>query len=99
MQPGGEATGVANLSGIAKQHQEGGLEGVVGLGFRSSQVAARGPHEPTMAADEVGEGPLVAVQEAAQQFTIAFRRRVGERAENSLRGNRITAASSVGARE
>jgi hypothetical protein len=39
-----------------------------------------------MAANEIGEGPLVAIQEAAQQFAIAFRRRVGERAENSLEG-------------
>ena len=86
MQPGREAIGVANLAGIAEQYQKGGLEGVVGLGFRSSQVAARGPDQPAVAADEIGEGPLVAIQEAAQQFAIAFRRRVGERAENSLEG-------------
>ena len=72
---------------------------VIGVGpaAGAGQVAAHGPYQPPMPADEIGERLAIAVEEPAQQLAVAHRRLdVGEGAKNGLEGTRGHGCLAVG---
>jgi hypothetical protein len=97
MQPCREPSGVADLPGIVEQYQESGLEGIVSVHVRTSQVPAHGPHQSPVSADQFGERTFISRDKLAQQLFIARQRlSVGEGAENGLEGTWVQGQLTVG---
>ena len=72
MQPAGQGLRLADRGGIAGQHQEGGLEGVLGIVLVAQDVTADAPDEPSVPLDQGGEGVFLVVgREALQQLRVA----------------------------
>jgi hypothetical protein len=71
MQPVSEYLAGPDGRGLADEHQEGGLEGVLGVLPVGEGAATDPPDHRAVAADEVGERGLVpALDEARQQLLI-----------------------------
>ena len=73
MQPGGQPRADAGGGGFASQHDERGLEGVVGEVGIGHDAAADGQHQRPVPADQLGERPFVAgVGEPPEQVAVGL---------------------------
>ena len=71
VQPAGDGLGAADGAGLAGQHQEGGLEGVLAILIVAQLLAANVPDQRPVAGDQGGEGVRVAVgREALQELGV-----------------------------
>jgi hypothetical protein len=81
-QPGADRPAAADAGGVLPEQQEGGLEGVVGVGPVAQHPAAGGEHQPAVSPNERGERLLVPVgHHAGQQGRVRGRGGRGRPAE------------------
>ena len=71
VEPGTDRLSPVNLPGLLRQHQEAGLESILGVGIVAEHAPAHAHHHRPMAADQRRECLLVTtVREAIQQLPI-----------------------------
>src|SRR5262249_29255737 len=86
VQPGGQWAAAVEGAGLARQYQECGLEGVLGVLDNRQDAPADAEHQRCMSVHQPGEGSLVArLMEALEQFAVgALVRRAAAQASQEL---------------
>ena len=71
VEPGADGVVPARAGGLACQHQEGGLEGVVGVGVVAKHPPAHAEHQRPVPLHQRLEGTLLAAGEGLQELLVA----------------------------